>query len=88
MTNAATPQQYDPLDYDNLAQNVVRALMEQPYQSLPPTPFEGVGVYALYYVGDLDYYRATRGKDIPIYVGSAVLAGKRKGGKDATVGRP
>jgi len=39
MTKAAMPQQYDPLDYDNLAQNVVRALMEQPCQSLAPAPF-------------------------------------------------
>ncbi len=29
MTKAATPQQYCPLDYDNPAQNVVCALMEQ-----------------------------------------------------------
>lgn len=48
MTKVATPPQYDPLDYDNLAQNVVRALMEQPCQNLAPAPFEGVGVYALY----------------------------------------
>jgi len=47
MTKAATPPQYDPLDYDNLAQNVVRALMERPCQSVPPAPFEGVGVYAI-----------------------------------------
>jgi hypothetical protein len=87
MATDATPQQYDPLDYDNLAQNVVRALLEQPRQKLAPAPFEGVGVYALYYLGDLDCYKATRGEDIPIYVGSAVLAGKRKGGKEATAGR-
>jgi hypothetical protein len=87
MATHATPQQYDPLDYDNLAQNVVRALLEQPRQKLAPAPFEGVGVYALYYLGDLDCYKATRGEDIPIYVGSAVLAGKRKGGKEATAGR-
>jgi len=87
MTKAAMPQQYDPLDYDNLAQNVVRALMEQPCQSLAPAPFEGVGVYALYYVGSLDYYKPIMGEDIPIYVGSAVLAGRRKGGKETTARR-
>jgi hypothetical protein len=87
MTKAAMPQQYDPLDYDNLAQNVVRALMEQPCQSLAPAPFEGVGVYALYYVGSLHYYKPIRGEDIPIYVGSAVLAGRRKGGKETTARR-
>ena len=46
-----------------------------------------VGVYALYYVGDLDFYKATRGEDTPIYVGSAVLAAKRKGGKETRTGR-
>ncbi len=87
MTKAAMPQQYDPLDYDNLAQNVVRALMEQPCQSPAPAPFEGVGVYALYYVGSLDYYKPIMGEDIPIYVGSAMLAGRRKGGKETTARR-
>lgn len=87
MTGAATPHPYDPLDYGNLARNVVRALIEQPCTGLPPAAFEGVGVYALYYVGDLDCYRGKRGEDIPIYVGSAVPAGKRKGGKETTAGR-
>jgi hypothetical protein len=87
MTKAATHQPYDPLDYGNLARNVVRALMEQPCEKLAPAPFEGVGVYALYYVGDLDCYREMSGEDIPIYVGSAVPAGKRKGGKETTAGR-
>jgi hypothetical protein len=87
MTKADTSQAYDPLDYGNLARNVVRALMEQSCQNLPPAPFEGVGVYALYYVGDFDCYRAVRGEDIPIYVGSAVPAGKRKGSTDSTATR-
>lgn len=87
MKKVDTPQAYDPLDYDNLARNVVRALMERSRETLPPSPFEGAGVYALYYVGNLDYYRATRGEDIPIYVGSAVLAGKRKGSTDSAAGR-
>ena len=77
------PEPYDPLDYDHLAENVVRALIEQPIVGLPPaSPFTGVGVYAIYYAGELDYYRSIRGEDTPIYVGSAVPPGKRKGGKD------
>lgn len=71
---------YDPLSYQNLARDVVRALMDQPCGPLPPSrPFMGVGVYALYYTGGLDYYRSVGREDIPIYVGSAVPAGKRKG---------
>jgi len=54
MKKVDAPQAYDPLDYDNLARNVVRALMEQSCQNLPPAPFEGVGVYALYCVGHFD----------------------------------
>ncbi len=33
--------------------------------------FYGSGVYAFYYGGDLEYYRAIRGSNCPIYVGSA-----------------
>jgi len=71
---------YDPLDYGNLARNVVGALMGQPISCLPPpAPFEGMGVYAIYYDGDLEWYGSIRGLEVPIYVGSAVPAGKRKG---------
>ena len=82
--NLNRPQPYDPLDYDNLAQNVVRALMAQPGMALPPPePFVGVGVYAVYYDGDVEYYAGVRASGAPIYVGSAVPAGKRKGGTEA-----
>ena len=87
MKKVDASQAYDPLDYDNLARNVVRALMEQSCQNLPPAPFEGVGVYALYYGGHFDCYKAVRGEDIPIYVGSAVLAGRRKGSGKSAAGR-
>ncbi len=74
------PEPYDPLNYKNLAASVVEALMAQSPTNLPPpTPFEGVGVYAVYYRGDFEAYASVKGIDIPIYVGSAVPAGKRKG---------
>jgi hypothetical protein len=77
---------YDPLDYDNLAQSIVRALLESQEQSLPPEdPFEGSGVYAIYYHGDFHAYSrlvATRPVP-PIYVGSAAPSGGRKGGQPA-----
>ena len=66
------PQPYDPLNYENLARNVVRALMEQRCVSVPPPAgFEGVGVYALYYNGDFPAYAAISKKEHPVYVGSA-----------------
>ncbi|MFW6116768.1 MAG: Eco29kI family restriction endonuclease [bacterium] len=53
-----------------------------PLVELPPPPFSGTGVYALYYYGDYELYRsaaeATRqGRQKPIYVGKAVPAGWR-----------
>jgi len=75
------PEPYDPLDYTHLAENVVRALLDQPLQAMPPaTPFSGVGVYAVWYEGELEWYQNVCGEKRPIYVGSAVPTGGRKGG--------
>ena len=74
---------YDPLDYDNLAHSVVRALLATPPKELPPAKsFIGSGVYALYYRGELPFYSRVAGResDTPIYVGKAVPQGGRKGG--------
>lgn len=54
-----------------------------PVSLFPPAePFEGGGVYALYYSGDFDLYRAIsirtiKSKSLPIYVGKAVPSGWR-----------
>ena len=43
---------YDPLNYDNLARNVVQALLDSDETPLPPEQaFDGAGVYAIYYHG-------------------------------------
>jgi len=81
---------YDPLDYANLARSVVNALLEGPQHSLPPQePFEGSGVYAIYYHGDFAGYAGLveSATPTPIYVGKAVPTGARKGGRKATAGR-
>jgi len=73
---------YDPLSYDNLAQSVVGALMAQTPQRLPPSePFEGSGVYAIYYLGGFRAYNPIALRDCthPIYVGKAIPTGARKG---------
>lgn len=55
-------------------------------EKLPPEPFYGAGIYAIYYFGDLEIYRMLAehnqgGKlKVPIYVGKAVPPGARKGG--------
>jgi len=72
---------YDPLDYETLADNIVRALESRPLSTLPPDRFVGAGVYAVYYTGRLEMYAPLVARDelLPIYVGSAAAGGGRKG---------
>ena len=70
---------YDPLSYDNLARSVVNALLRADREPLPPTQFEGSGVYAIYYTGSLDYASDESLAETPIYVGKAVPPGARRG---------
>jgi len=73
---------YDPLSYENLTRSIVTALLESNINPLPPPEtFPGAGVYAIYYHGDLDFYRAIASEDHlkPIYVGKAIPPGARKG---------
>jgi len=77
---------FNPLDKRNLGESVADAILLRPVVPLPPPPFIGAGIYAIYYVGDFPVYlnlskRNTNGKFVwPIYVGKAVPAGARKGG--------
>ena len=79
-------ENYNPLEKKHIGESVVKALL---YQAAIPlgsiVPFEGVGIYALYYVGHFPAYaklakanRAGKFKQ-PIYVGKAVPQGARKG---------
>lgn len=79
----ANDTEFDPLDYGNLTLNCVRELMSRPTRHLPLTAeFSGAGVYALFYRGDFAPYTPVKSPDAewPIYVGSAVPQGTRKGG--------
>jgi len=78
---------YNPLEKKNLAASVSEALLARPISPLPPEePFEGAGIYAIYYVGQFSTYESIAQKNrdgqfkLPIYVGKAVPAGSRKGG--------
>ena len=79
-------QPYNPLDKSNLGTSVADALLARPVVALPPEPFLGAGVYAIYYAGSFAPYQQIansnrEGKDaVPIYVGKAVRSGARKGG--------
>lgn len=78
-------QPYNPLDRVELGKSVERALLSLDPVPLPPTTrFPGAGVYALYYTGDFEPYRAIalparEAGDIPIYVGRAAPPGGRSG---------
>ena len=62
---------YNPLSVDELGRNAVRALLSYDTAPLPPVPpFEGGGVYTLYYEGDSFAPYAALGEK-PIYVGRA-----------------
>ena len=78
---------FNPLDKKNLGASVAEAMLEQPATPLGSLPaFNGVGIYAIYYVGNFAPYaplaERNRGDAFtaPIYVGKAVPAGARKGG--------
>lgn len=77
---------FNPLDKKNLGDSVAEAMLLQPVGLLPPSPFIGAGIYAIYYSGDFVFYKEVADKNRdgkfqwPIYVGKAVPAGARKGG--------
>jgi len=76
---------YNPLDKRHLAESAANALLRQEAEALPPEPFEGAGIYAIYYLGDFSAYRPLAEKnrarlDAPIYVGKADPKGGRRGG--------
>lgn len=78
---------FNPLDKINLGKSVAEALLESEILALGELkPFNGAGIYAIYYVGEFQLYaplakRNRKGKfEVPIYVGKAIPAGGRKGG--------
>ena len=84
--DAAAPTAFNPLDYKVLGRSIAAELDNSDSYVMPPASrFLGVGVYALYYVGNFEPYRPlvqknTPGARVPIYVGKAVPEGARIGG--------
>lgn len=77
---------FNPLDKKNLGASVAEALLTKETHPLGEVaPFEGAGIYAIYYTGDFEAYeslaRFNRDSKFlwPIYVGKAVPAGARMG---------
>ena len=78
-----SPDEYNPLDYQNLTRHCVDELMRRgPFELPLKQDFFGAGVYALFYTGNDPIYAKIRSPnaDWPIYVGKAVPPGGRKGG--------
>jgi len=81
---------YNPLDRMELGKSVERALLAQPLTPLSAftvrgrRKFEGAGLYALYYTGNVPYYKPIAppqrsAGEVPIYVGQARPKGARQG---------
>lgn len=76
---------YNPLDKLNLGRSVVEAMLALPAVPLPQLePFNGAGIYAIYYHGPHAPYAALAAafgapSETPIYVGKAVPSGARRG---------
>ncbi len=81
-----TEMPYNPLDKHNLGKSVADALLAREMAGLGEIEaFTGAGIYAIYYSGEFEPYRAisfrsaVAPREIPIYVGKAVPPGARKG---------
>lgn len=84
---AGQSRTYNPLDYENLGHSVVDAVLARLVVPLIDlTPFDGAGIYAIYYTGPFPAYATLADRnqqerfEAPIYVGKAVPSGARKGG--------
>ncbi len=72
--------EFDPLDYQTIADTVIAALLAKPLVALPLTEsFPGAGVYLIYYQGNFEPYKPISKTSIPIYVGKAIPKGSRRG---------
>lgn len=76
---------YNPLDKLNLGKSVAEALLSQPDHPMGEIPpFEGAGIYVIYYTGEYPLYEPIKdaNKDNlvwPIYIGKAIPSGSRRG---------
>ncbi|MEC9067648.1 MAG: Eco29kI family restriction endonuclease [Pseudomonadota bacterium] len=80
-----TTNEFDPLAVENVGVTLAVELLEQPLSQMPPkTPFNGAGIYALYYCGDHKAYGELCTLDAkrfkyPIYIGKAAGESAKQG---------
>jgi len=82
-------------EIEHVLDEAVRFMIQTPVHELPPSDsFPGVGVYALYYIGDFKLYRPiARTNDRtnpvrPLYIGKAVPEGWRAARNTASTDAP
>jgi len=78
---------YNPLQKKNLAESIVRAILDQAPRPMSQTDdLGGAGAYIIYYTGNSPLYQPVARKNAqgqfaqPIYIGKAIPKGGRKGG--------
>lgn len=81
------PKPFNPLELRTLAESMVTALLRHTVEPLDSIePFEGAGIYVIYYTGAFAPYEAVASANRsgtwnrPLYVGEAERKGARKGG--------
>jgi hypothetical protein len=80
-----TSAPYNPLDKLNLGKSVAEALLNQPDHPMAEIPpFEGAGIYVIYYKGNYPLYAPIKEANAdelrwPIYIGKAIPSGGRRG---------
>lgn len=87
MAKQKKKEPYNPLDKINLGRSVANALLSSELEEMPPEPFTGAGIYAIYYFGNNPLYsfisafnnEQTIDGEWPIYIGKAGGSGSRKG---------
>lgn len=81
----AESNEFDPLAVENVGVTLAVELLEQPLTDMPPAePFNGAGIYALYYSGSHDAYTDLCGLDggrfkYPVYIGKAAGQSAKQG---------
>lgn len=91
MSDEQVVDAWNPLDNLDIAQQELNKTIVEEFESQdgiefpePGNPFDGAGVYGLYYYGDYERYEPISNDDgeydLPIYVGKGVPEGTRKGG--------
>jgi hypothetical protein len=88
-----TPESGLEANLAKIVQDAIEYFLEGPVDVMPPSyPFEGGGVYALYYQGSFGLYKGlslseVTEKSVPIYVGKAVPPGWRTARINISTGR-